>query len=279
MGKANCVFLSFFRFFVRGHDGNLFLLLPPNHREATRLKIIPVIDIQNGIAVHAVKGNRSHYLPLKSNLSATPEPLDVALAFQKCGFKELYVADLDAILGKGNNNATLQGIAKTGLNLMVDAGASDAKSVQRQVELGVSQVVIGTETLTNLQFVKRSVEQFGKQRIVVSLDLNAGKILSRTKAASSMSAQELAKELERQGVGTLIVLDLARVGSEQGPDFSLLKKLTGTLKVNLLVGGGARDLGDLKKLKEIGVYGVLMATALHSGKISLNQLREMGVIG
>jgi phosphoribosylformimino-5-aminoimidazole carboxamide ribotide isomerase len=270
--------LSLFCLIVRGHDGNLFLLLPPNHKEAIRLKIIPVIDIQNGIAVHAVKGNRSQYQPLKSTLCPSAEPVAVALALKACGFGALYVADLDAILDKSDNAAILQGIAEGGSKLMVDAGTSDAKSVQRLLEHGVSQVVIGTETLENLEFVKDAVERFSKQRIVVSLDLNGRKVLSQSEAASSMVPQELAAELEKLGVTELIVLDLARVGSDQGPDFALLKNLQSSLSLKLLVGGGARDLGDLQKLKEMGVYGVLMATALHSGKTSMEQLRSFDLL-
>ena len=90
-----------------------------------------------------------------------------------------------------------------------------------------------------------------------------------------MSALELAGNLQGVGVGELIVLDLARVGSGEGVDFVLLEQLLKKVNMRVLVGGGIRDLADLVKLKELGVHGALVATALHSGKITMNELREM----
>ncbi len=73
-----------------------------------KLKIIPVIDILSGVAVHAVRGKREEYQPLKSVLCASSKPVDVAFAYKARGFKELYIADLDAILGKGKNSSVLK---------------------------------------------------------------------------------------------------------------------------------------------------------------------------
>jgi phosphoribosylformimino-5-aminoimidazole carboxamide ribotide isomerase len=90
------------------------------------LRVIPVIDILNGVAVHAVRGRRSEYQPLKSILCTSADPLDVASAFKAAGFSELYVADLDAIMGGKPNFSVLKQIADTtGLRLMVDAGVAE----------------------------------------------------------------------------------------------------------------------------------------------------------
>ena len=90
------------------------------------MKVIPVMDILNGVVVHAVRGRRSEYQPLRSVLCASAKPLDVALTFKALGFGELYVADLDAITGEHANFSILKQIADTtGLRLMVDAGIAD----------------------------------------------------------------------------------------------------------------------------------------------------------
>ena len=87
------------------------------------MKVIPVIDILNGIVVHAVRGKRREYQPLQSILCKSVEPLEVAKAFKALGFSELYIADLDAITGGSVNFQVFKRIAKeTGLKLMVDAG-------------------------------------------------------------------------------------------------------------------------------------------------------------
>jgi phosphoribosylformimino-5-aminoimidazole carboxamide ribotide isomerase len=243
------------------------------------VKVIPVIDILNRVAVHAVRGKRNQYQPLKSVLCDSTDPVAVASAFKRCGFEELYVADLDAIMAYGENFSVLEEIAeKTGLRLMVDAGVSDLNQVQQVFWYKVSKVIVGTETLPALGFVKQAVDTFGSGKVTVSLDLNAGKVLSKSESLQSMSALELACALQGVGVGELIVLDLARVGSGEGPDFTLLKQLLDNLKVRVLVGGAVSSLKELIALRDIGVYGVLMATALHSGKIAPADLQSAGLM-
>ena len=79
----------------------------------------------DGIVVHAVKGQRSKYQPLKSQICNSTDPLKVALSFKEFGFKSLYIADLNAIMGKGNNSAAIEEIALlTGLEIMVDSGTN-----------------------------------------------------------------------------------------------------------------------------------------------------------
>ncbi|HKM59743.1 MAG TPA: HisA/HisF-related TIM barrel protein, partial [Candidatus Bathyarchaeia archaeon] len=63
------------------------------------MKVIPVIDILNGIVVHAVRGKRREYQPLQSSICNSIEPLEIAKTFKTLGFSELYIADLDAITG------------------------------------------------------------------------------------------------------------------------------------------------------------------------------------
>lgn len=237
------------------------------------MKIIPVIDILNGVAVHAVKGKRDEYKPLKSTLCASSSPVEVASAFEKCGFNELYVADLNAILDKGDNVNALNEIRKnTHLQLMVDAGTSNLNQVRNLLRLGVSKVIIGTETLTDLNFVKTAVTQFGNEKIVVSLDLKTGKVQSKSKDIQAMTPLSFARELQSLEVSELIVLDLTKVGSSEGVDFTLLQDMVDSLTLKVLVGGGVRDTNDLTALINIGIYGVLLATALHSGRVSMKTL-------
>ena len=72
------------------------------------MKVIPVIDVLNGIVVHAVRGIRKEYQPLQSVLTKSVEPLEVAMAFKNIGFSDLYVADLDAIIDCSTNFNTLK---------------------------------------------------------------------------------------------------------------------------------------------------------------------------
>jgi phosphoribosylformimino-5-aminoimidazole carboxamide ribotide isomerase len=243
------------------------------------MKIIPVIDILNGVVVHAVRGNREQYQPLQSVLCSCVDPVAVAGTFKDLGFKEVYVADLDAILGKAENFGVLQRVVKkTGLRLMVDAGVSTVDQAQRLLKAGVAKVVVGTETLPNLAELKQVMDAIGDEAVVVSLDLRNGKVLTPSQEAQTIEPLQLTMALEALGVSEVIVLDLARVGSGEGVDFQLLEQLKKEVNLNVLVGGGVRDLNDLLDLKKLGVIGVLVASALHSGALSVEALKAAGLL-
>jgi phosphoribosylformimino-5-aminoimidazole carboxamide ribotide isomerase len=243
------------------------------------LKIVPVIDILNGIAVHAVRGRRSEYQPLKSVLSTSAKPLDVALAFKEFGFSELYVADLDAIMARRPNFSVLKEIADTtGLRLMVDAGIADLQRAKRVLSSHVSKVIIGTETLPSISFVGEVVNALGSESVVVSLDLKGEKVISGFELGIFNNPLDLLREFQGMGIDQFVVLDLARVGTEEGVNMPLLREVLKNLKVKVFVGGGVRDIKDLVKIRKMGAFGVLIATALHAGRISLEELRHAGFL-
>jgi phosphoribosylformimino-5-aminoimidazole carboxamide ribotide isomerase len=243
------------------------------------LKIIPVIDILNGSVVHAVKGKRREYQPLQSDLCKSFEPLEVAKTFKNLGFDELYVADLDAIIHCKPNFQTLTSIiSETGLKLMVDAGITDIESAQQLQIMGVSKLIIGTETLQNKNFVLDAVKRFGNKHVVVSLDLKGDKILVKIGFDGCKSPICLLKDFKQMGVSQIIVLDLMRVGSIEGVGIDFLKKVIEEVDIDIYVGGGVRNIDDLVELRNFGVSGVLVATALYSGKISIASLKQEGLL-
>lgn len=243
------------------------------------LKIIPVIDVLNGIVVHAVRGKRKEYQPLKSVLTDSVDPFEVAKAFKTLGFSELYLADLDAIAGKQPNCQIYKHVAnETGLKLMVDAGITDHKTAKKVLNSQVSKLIIGTETMPSKKFLEEAITLLDANRIVVSLDLIAEKVLIKPGFDGSNDALNLLGDFQRMGVLEFIVLDLARVGSGEGVNVDFLKRAIALLHGGVYVGGGVRDVSDLVELQNMGVSGSLVATALHSGKISINDLKQAQLI-
>lgn len=238
-----------------------------------------MIDVLNGIAVHAIRGERRRYLPLRSILCSSVDPVEVALTFESLGFDSLYLADLDAILGRSTNFALYQQIkAKTNLDFMVDAGTAEVVKAEKLLKAGVSRVVIGTETLRGLDFVNQAVKSLGENRVVVSIDLKSGKVMSASENIRSMNPILLAQKLEKIGVSQIILLDLDRVGTEHGANVEVLKGVLKKIKVKVLVGGGIGSLRDLEQLKNLGVSGALVATVLHNGKLKVEELEFAGFL-
>jgi len=243
------------------------------------LNVVPVIDVLDGIAVHAVRGEREKYSPLKSVLCKSADPVDVAKAFKAMGFRDLYMADLDAILGKRFNPKVLRRIrAETDLTIMVDAGINTAKRARTLLEAGASIIVIGTETLRDLSFIEKALKKFGAEKVAVSIDIVENEILSMLESIKHSRPALFAEVLRKMGVAKVIILDLRRVGSEQGPNLALVKEVVERTNLEVLTGGGIRNLTDLGELRKIGVSKALVATALHKGIITPEILKTKGYL-
>jgi len=243
------------------------------------MKVLPVIDILNGQVVHAVRGERSRYKPIQSVLTKTADPVEVAAALKAAGFKAIYVADLDAIIDCNRHSFDLisEITRKTGLSLMVDAGVTSLERAQLLLDAGVSKIVVGTETLKTKTFVNEAVERFGSERVVVSLDLKAGKVLVAEGFEGCTDALCMLQEFKAMGLCEVIVLDLSRVGSSLGVDVDFLKKAK-SAGLDVYAGGGVRNISDIVALQGSGISGALVATALHTGKISVAELKTAGFL-
>jgi phosphoribosylformimino-5-aminoimidazole carboxamide ribotide isomerase len=229
--------------------------------------------------VHAVRGKRKEYQPLQSVLTKSIKPLEVARTFKNIGFTDLYMADLDAIIDCSTNFQILKNINdETELKLMVDAGVTSIERAQILLDSGVSKLIIGTETLQKKSFVSDAVRLFESERVVVSLDLKGNKILVKLGFDGCSDPYCLLRQFKEMGVSQVIVLDLLRVGSEGGVNIDFLKKVITEIGIDVYVGGGVRDINDLVELKNLGVSGALVATALHTNKISIDQLKQKNLL-
>jgi phosphoribosylformimino-5-aminoimidazole carboxamide ribotide isomerase len=236
------------------------------------MRIIPVIDLVDGRVVHAVKGERQYYQPVKSVLCNSHDPITIARAFRdRLKLSEIYIADLDAIqsAGRRNHKEVIAILArKERIHIILDAAVSDMENARAWLDLGVRKVVIGSETLDTWDALRSMPAAIAQDRIVFSLDLRGGKILSRCAALAALSPMKALKRLHSTGWNEVILLDLKRVGSEEGPDSILAARARAAFPdLRLLIGGGISNPEQLAELKAKGMAGVLVATALHRGII------------
>jgi phosphoribosylformimino-5-aminoimidazole carboxamide ribotide isomerase len=240
------------------------------------MRVIPVIDLKGGVAVHAVRGQRERYRPLQSRIAEGSEPVHITRAVrERLGLDELYVADLDAIAGGPGSPDVVAALAREA-RVMVDAGAAAAAAVARLLELGVARVVIGTESLPGTEAFRRLRAELPDAPLVLSLDLRDGQVISPDPTLAGVAPAEALARLADAGAREAVVLDLARVGSGEGPDVALVAELRARLpEVQLLAGGGVRHAGDLRALADAGAAGALVATALHGGAIEADELRAL----
>jgi phosphoribosylformimino-5-aminoimidazole carboxamide ribotide isomerase len=251
------------------------------------MDIIPVLDLSRGLAVWAQGGDRSHYQPVASALvpEEVGDPVALMQAFRRrLGATSCYVADLDAIQGGAVQRATLRELAtlETGFAgaIMVDAGAHSAASTFEVLACGASQVVVGLETLRAFTDLADIVRVVGEERVVFSVDLRVGSPILHPEMHDAAGALPDADSLTAQavdaGVSTLLVLDLARVGTGCGADVGLLEDLRKRFPlVRLLAGGGVLARRDLERMRDAGCDGALVASAIHAGTITAPDLAAL----
>ncbi|HEX6619922.1 MAG TPA: HisA/HisF-related TIM barrel protein [Solirubrobacteraceae bacterium] len=242
------------------------------------MRVVGVIDLKDGTAVHAVRGERERYRPVRSVIGGgdNGDALALARGFRaELGLDELYVADLDAIVGAGENSASIGALAREA-RLMVDAGVSEPARAQALLDLGAHRVIVGTETLTGADALDRLLAELPEGAVILSVDLRDGRLLSADAQLAGLSALDAFARLHRPGLREAIVLDLARVGSGAGPDVALIAELHGAFPdLELLAGGGVRRIDDLRALDAAGAAGALVATALHRALIGPRELAEL----
>jgi phosphoribosylformimino-5-aminoimidazole carboxamide ribotide isomerase len=243
------------------------------------VQVIPVLDLQGGVAVHAVRGERSKYRPLRSRLAPSADPVTVARAVrERLGLDALYIADLDALEGRaGGADALLGLLARDGFRLLVDAAASSVASVAALLELGAHDAIVALETLRDPAQLAAVVREIGAERIVFSLDLQGGRPRGGPQGWRSLGPLEIARRAADAGVRRVLLLDLAAVGSDSGWPLAELARAVRALseEIDVLSGGGVRNREDLECLRELGVSAALVGTALHAGRIGRADLLRL----
>ncbi len=230
------------------------------------MEIIPVIDLKSGIVVHARRGARDEYAPLRSPLVDGCDPVTVARALGSvCRTRRLYVADLDSLAGAPVDEATVGAVAAVA-EPWVDAGAVTADRAAALARAGVVRNIVGTESLGgDVDALRRS----GGPPLVLSIDLRDGRLISPRPELAGREPVTAAPLAAARGARELLVIDLARVGSGSGPPLRAVAELAAALPgLPIYAGGGVRDDADLQALAAAGATGALVATALHEGRVT-----------
>jgi phosphoribosylformimino-5-aminoimidazole carboxamide ribotide isomerase len=247
-----------------------------NHRSRflqKQMAILPVLDLMQGQIVRGIAGRRDEYRPIVSQLVASAEPLLVAETLrERFGFNEFYLADLDAIQGGQPNDAIYDALVRRGFALWIDAGVSSAAFLATPN----ARLIVGLESVQGPDALAQIIRNLRHGSVVFSLDLKDGLPLGKIGAWGSTDPWTIARRAIEIGVESMIVLDLARVGVGGGTGTEeLCVRLKQTYPdLQLTAGGGVRGMDDVRRLHSLGVDYVLVASALHDGRITPEEVKR-----
>lgn len=228
------------------------------------MNIIPVIDLKDGMVVHAQQGNRDSYQPINSPLCQSADIYQVIKAFLNIyQFRIFYIADLNAITDQGNHDELLNQVLLDfpQITFWIDRGY---QPYQQTTMLPSNYVpVLGSESYQDENI---SAIQAYDNNFVLSLDFSNSCALGAKALFSNTSLWP----------NNIIIMTLERVGSHKGPDLQRLHKFVDRHPEKYFIAaGGIRNSQDLFDLNEVGIHQTLIASALHSGNINSEDIKNL----
>jgi len=234
-------------------------------------EVIPAVDMRGGKCVQLVQGVPG------SEIVSLDDPLAVALDWVGKGAKTLHLVDLDgAIEGERKNAPIIEKIVRAcrekGVGIQVGGGIRSFKDAASLLELGVSRVILGTAALQNPELVKQLSGAFGSSCVNVALDAKNGKIsIKGWTEECAQTPVEMGRKFEELGAGSLLFTNIDTEGLMQGVNPVPTRELVESVSIPIIASGGVSSLEDLKVLKQTGASGVVVGSALYTGRFTLEE--------
>ncbi len=233
--------------------------------------IMPAIDLYEGKAVRLYKGDYAQMTIYSDH------PEEIALHFKEEGAGYLHIVDLEgAASGKTPNMETILKIKeKSGLRCEVGGGIRSMDVIDSYLSNGIDRVILGTAAIEDPDLLKKALDRYA-EKIVVGVDLKDGKIATHGWIKTEEENRDtFFVRLQELGVRTIICTDISRDGAMQGSNFALYQELSEKYAFDLIASGGVSSLEDIRKLKELDIYGFIIGKACYSGALSIKEAVEV----
>lgn len=226
--------------------------------------VIPAVDLKNGKCVQLVQGEPGTEQIVLEN------PDEVAEQWVKKGAKRLHIVDLDGALGSGENlNIVKKILKKSKVPVQMGGGIRNINDAKRLLDAGVSSVIIGTMAIKNPDCIRELSEEYGSERICVSLDSKNNRVVTHGWTESTEKTPlEYAKFFEKQGAGLILFTNVDVEGLLKGIDLKPVEELLASVSIPIIYSGGITSLDDLEVLSNLGIDYVVVGSAIYKGLIN-----------
>ena len=235
--------------------------------------ILPAIDLKDGKVVRLYQGD------FGTVHQVSDDPLSTARAFHDAGARYIHMVDLDGAKdGVRRNSAIVAAVAKAGLRVELGGGIRSKDDLRAVFGMGVWRAVIGSAAVTDPEFVRQAVTEYGPDRIAVGVDTRDGKVKTAGWVEDSgLDYLEFASQMAAIGVKKIIFTDIATDGTLEGPAYDRLAALQAHVKCDIIASGGVSCNEDIVRLRDMGTYGTIVGKAYYAGTVDLARaVREAG---
>ena len=232
--------------------------------------IFPAIDLYDKKAVRLYKGDYQNMTVYSEN------PIEIARDFECAGATYIHMVDLEGAKDGTTPNLDIvsQVANETSLFVEIGGGIRDMATVEKYLSAGVGRVILGTAAVTNPEFLKEAVKKYG-DKIAVGADVKDGYIaIKGWLEKSEKTLEDFLCDMQNIGVKYIICTDISKDGAMRGTNLELYKKLSQKYSMNITASGGVSTLDDVKKLREMNIYGAIIGKAYYIGAIDLKDALE-----
>jgi len=236
------------------------------------MKIIPAIDIIDGKCVRLTQGDYGQMKVYREN------PVDVALEFQNANLEYLHLVDLDgAKKGRVINWKIIGDIQQqTALTVDFGGGVKTDEEVEELLDLGISQINIGSLAIKEPEKFISWLEKFGAENFILSADVkNENVMINGWLESSNYRLFDLIEKFIAHGLKYVTCTDIGSDGMLSGPNISLYKKIKSMFpELNINASGGVTSIDDIKELQYLNLHGAIIGKAIYEGKLNLAELKN-----
>ncbi len=233
--------------------------------------ILPAIDILGGKCVRLTKGEYG------TAEKVAADPIETALSFERAGAEFIHMVDLDGAKEGSRVNSDIYTEVARRVNVPIEVGGGirDMDTIDYYINKGIERVIIGSAALKNPPLVKEAVEKYG-DRIAVGIDALDGMVKTAGwLEGSDVNYIDLAREMAAVGVKYVIFTDISKDGTLEGPNLTQLGALADAVDINIIASGGIRDIGNIRDLAKMNLYGAICGKSIYSGSLDLREAIEV----
>ena len=233
------------------------------------MEVIPAIDILDGKCVRLFQGDYD------KETVFSDYPIDIAKRWESYGAQRLHLIDLDgAKNGKPINQSTIVEISQAvDIPIQVGGGIRDFRTVEKYIQDGIDRVIVGTAAVRDPDLISKTIEIFGEESVMVSIDAKDGVVaVDGWIKSSKISVFDLMDDIVDTGLKRFMYTDISRDGTLSEPNYGSIEDILEYSPMKMLAAGGISSIDDLNKLKIIGVEGAIVGRAIYTGDIVLSEV-------